>query len=169
VKRAAGNGALVGVVQSVLMVLLTAGVLLYMRLRPRIRTKNVQNGAMCVLIGVALGVLSAFLGIGGGPINLAVLYYFFSMDTKTAALNSLYVIFFSQIASLAMTLAGATVPAFDPLVLTVMAVGGVLGGMSGRRVARRLTGKGADQVFEGLLVVITLISVYNLAHYAQLL
>ena len=48
VKRAAGNGALVGVVQSVLMVLLTAGVLLYMRLRPRIRTKNVQNGAMCV-------------------------------------------------------------------------------------------------------------------------
>ena len=169
VKRAAGNGALVGVVQSVLMVLLTAGVLLYMRLRPRIRTKNVQNGAMCVLIGVALGVLSAFLGIGGGPINLAVLYYFFSMDTKTAALNSLYVIFFSQIASLAMTLAGATVPVFDPLVLTVMAVGGVLGGMSGRRIARRLTGKGADRVFEGLLVVITLISVYNLAHYAQLL
>ena len=91
------------------------------------------------------------------------------MDTKTAALNSLYVIFFSQIASLAMTLAGATVPVFDPLVLTVMAVGGVLGGMSGRKIARRLTGKGADRVFEGLLVVITLISVYNLAHYAQLL
>lgn len=45
-----------------------------------------------------------------GPINLAVLYYFFSMDTKTAALNSLYIILFSQIASFCSTVFQGKVP-----------------------------------------------------------
>ncbi|MEI3183290.1 MAG: sulfite exporter TauE/SafE family protein [Lachnospiraceae bacterium] len=40
--------------------------------------------------------MSSFLGIGGGPINLVVLLYFFSMDTKAAAQNSLYIILFSS-------------------------------------------------------------------------
>lgn len=63
---------------------LTGGVAVYMGLRAKIKTHNVQNDLLCALIGLLLGLLSAFLGIGGGPINLVVLYYFFSMDTKTA-------------------------------------------------------------------------------------
>ena len=46
-------------------------------------------------MSITLGILSSFLGIGGGPINLVVLFFFFSMDTKTAAQNSLYTILFS--------------------------------------------------------------------------
>ena len=53
--------------------------------------------------------LSAFLGIGGGPINLAILSFCFSMDSKTAALNSLYIILFSQAASFINTLVRGTV------------------------------------------------------------
>ena len=32
-------------------------------------------------IGLLLGIMSSFLGIGGGPINLAVLFFFFGMET----------------------------------------------------------------------------------------
>lgn len=169
VKSLTGNDGLVGVVQSVIMILLTAGVGVYMAFREKIRTQNVQNAALCVIIGLALGVMSAFLGIGGGPINLVVLYYFFSMDTKQAALHSIYVIFFSQAASFVSSLAMQNVPAFDPVTLVVMVVGGVAGGFLGRAFNKKMSVRQVDMLFSVLLAVITLISVYNLVHYASLL
>ena len=169
VKSLTGNDGLVGVVQSVIMILLTVGVGVYMAFREKIPTKNVQNAALCVIIGLALGVMSAFLGIGGGPINLVVLYYFFSMDTKQAALHSIYVIFFSQAASFVSSLAMQNVPAFDPVTLVVMVVGGVAGGFLGRAFNKKMSVRQVDMLFSILLAVITLISVYNLVHYASLL
>lgn len=156
------GGSAVSVAQQVLMIILTLGVLAYTLNRSRIRTLNVKNGAACVVIGLALGVLSSFLGIGGGPINLAVLYYFFSMDSKTAALNSLYIILFSQGASFLNTLIGRTVPEFEWTVLIAMAVGGVAGGTVGRSLSRRMDNRAVDRLFFWLLLVITGISVYNL-------
>ena len=115
-------------------------------------------------IGLVLGLLSAFLGIGGGPINLAVLYYFFSMDTKTAALSSLYVILFSQSASFISTVARGAIPEFEWPVLLVMVVGGILGGNLGRSISKKLSNSDVDQLFFWLLTVITAISCYNLVN-----
>ena len=156
------GGSAVSVAQQVMMILLTVGVLAYTMNRPRICTQNVEQGWACVLIGLLLGMLSSFLGIGGGPINLAVLYYFFSMDTKTAALNSLYIILFSQSASFLITVLGRSVPEFSWPVLIAMVVGGILGGNLGRSISRRLDNSGVDRLFFWLLIVITAISVYNL-------
>ena len=50
------------------------------------------------------------------------------MDSKTAALNSLYVILFSQGASLLTTFARGNVPDFQWPMLIAMVIGGVLGG-----------------------------------------
>lgn len=159
--RSAG-GVGVSVAQQVMMILLTLGVLVYTLNRPRIRTLNVENRGICVVIGLVLGILSAFLGIGGGPINLAVLYYFFSMDTKTAALNSLYLILFSQAASFLNTVLRGTVPEFDWLMLLVMVVGGILGGTMGRGFSKKMDNKAVERMFFWLLLAITAISVYNL-------
>lgn len=156
------GGAQVGIAQQILMILLTLGVLAYTLNRPRITTVNVENRMACALIGLLLGMLSSFLGIGGGPINLAVLYYFFSMDTKTAALNSLYVILFSQSASFLNTVLRGNVPEFDWLVLIAMVTAGILGGTAGRSFSRRMNNKAVDRLFLCLLLVITGISVYNL-------
>ena len=114
-------------------------------------------------IGLVLGLLSASLGIGGGPINLAVLYYF-SMDTKTAALNSLYIILFSQGASFLSTVLRGTVPEFQWPVLIVMVIGGILGGTLGRGISKKLSNSGVDRLFFWLLLAITAISCYNLAN-----
>ena len=105
--------------------------------------------------------MCCFLGIGGGPINLVVLYFFFSMDTKTAAANSLYIILFSQLASLLSTLVTRTVPAFRWPVLLVMVGGGVGGGVVGRMLNKRMDNKLVDRLFIGLMAVIVLICVYN--------
>ena len=159
--RGAG-GSTVDIAQQIMMILLTAGVFVYTLKKEHIRTKNVQNAAACVIIGLTLGLLSAFLGIGGGPINLAVLSFFFSMDSKISALNSLYIILFSQAASFLNTIVRGTVPEFDWFVLIAMCVGGVLGGLLGRSISAKLTNKGVDKLFLGLMAVITLISCYNL-------
>ncbi len=162
--RAMG-GTTVMIAQQTMMIILTLAVLFYTLRKARIKTLQVSNSVACLLIGFLLGVLSAFLGIGGGPINLMILSFFFSMDSKTAALNSLYIILFSQAASFLSTVLGKSVPEFEWPVMGVMVLGGVLGGIFGRRISKRLDNSGIDRIFFVLLIIITLISVYNLVRY----
>jgi uncharacterized membrane protein YfcA len=169
VKLSFGNDGLVGTAQSVLMVVLTLGVLLYVLNKARIPTLHVTNPVADLMIGLGLGLMSSFLGIGGGPINLAVLYFFFSMDTKTAALNSLYIILFSQIASFFTTLIQGKVPSFDLSILVVMAAGGILGGFFGRAFSRNMSAHQVDILFRWILILIVVISCYNLYRYASML
>lgn len=169
VKTISDSDGLVGSVQSVLMILLTVGVLVYVLNKDRIATKEIKNAFACIAIGLLLGILSSFLGIGGGPINLAVLYYFFSMDTKTAALNSIYIIFFSQTTSLFSAILGGNVPQVDMTMLAAMIVGGVAGGLIGSSLSKRMDNSGVDKLFRGLLVAITIISCYNLWRYLGIL
>ena len=117
--------------------------------------------AVCVVIGLLLGIMSSFLGIGGGPINLVVLGYFFSMDTKTAAANSLYIILFSQAASLLATFVTGSVPEFRVPALMLMVAGGIGGGIVGRSLNRKMDNRAVDKLFLGLMAVIIGICVYN--------
>ena len=79
------NADTVGAVQAAALFFVTMGTMLYTVNKSRITTKQVKNPVACTVIGLCLGLMSAFLGIGGGPINLVVLYFFFSMETKVAA------------------------------------------------------------------------------------
>lgn len=161
VKSLAPSQGLVGAVQAACLGVITLGTLAYTLNKSRIPTHKVTAPAVCVVIGLALGIMSSFLGIGGGPINLVVLYFFFSMDTKTAAANSLYIILFSQLASLITTLASGTVPPFRWPVLLVMVCGGVGGGMVGRILNKKMDNRLVERLFLCLMAVIVLICVYN--------
>lgn len=169
IKNTANNDGVVGTAQSVIMILLTGGVLLYVLNKKRIKTNDIKSIVLCLGIGLFLGILSSFLGIGGGPINLAVLYFFFSMSTKTAALNSLYMIFFAQTASLIFSFASSSVPDTDYLTLAVMIVSGVIGGFVGRRINKKISTKAVDILFCCMLVTIIGISIYNLCRYIAII
>ena len=161
------NGNTVGAVQAVCLAVVTLGTFIYTLKKDRIRTHQIINKVVCVIVGLVLGIMSSFLGIGGGPINLVVLFYLFSMDTKTAAQNSLYVILFSQIASFLTTLITRSVPEFDVLALVFMVAGGIGGGMVGRKINKKLDNKAVDKLFLCLMAVIILISCYNAVKYAR--
>ena len=103
VKNFFNGSPMVGGVQAIALGIITLGTLLYTINKAKIRTHRATNKALCAAIGLVLGIMSSFLGIGGGPINLVVLGFCFGMDTKTAAANSLYIILFSQAASLIAT------------------------------------------------------------------
>ncbi|MCD7807390.1 MAG: sulfite exporter TauE/SafE family protein [Lachnospiraceae bacterium] len=155
----------VGAVQAACLLVVTIGTLVYTIYKARINTHQVKNAAVCVLIGLFLGIMSSFLGIGGGPINLVVLFYFFSMTTKQAAEDSLYIIFFSQAASLISTIVTGSVPSVEIGLLLLMVAGGILGGVCGRHINKKIDEKTVDKLFIGLMVAMILINIYNIWKY----
>lgn len=155
----------VGAIQAGCLLAVTLGTLVYTIYKAKIRTLHVTSIVVCLLVGLVLGVMSSFLGIGGGPINLVVLFYFFSMPTKTAAQNSLYIILFSQITSLLNSVFTSTVPAFSVFLLALMIAGGILGGFCGRKVNKKIDDRKVDILFMGLMVVIIFINIYNMYRF----
>ena len=93
VKASVGNENFVGMVQAIVLIGVTGITFVYTIFKKKIHTLTLNNAAVCVIVGLVLGIMSSFLGIGGGPINLMVLGFLFSMSTKESALASLYCVF----------------------------------------------------------------------------
>lgn len=156
-----------GAVQAFVLLLITLGTLIYTIQKDKIKTYKVTNLLACIGIGLLLGCFSSFLGIGGGPINLVVLYFFFTMKTKEAAQNSLYIILFSQGASLISNLISG-VASIDLTLLVGMILCGILGGIFGRKINKKIVDSTVDKLFIGLMIVIICINIYNIFHYTVL-
>ena len=166
IKQAYQNDALLSLIQNILMVLLTLTVFIYILNKTKIKTLSVRNKSLALLAGLFLGLFSSFLGIGGGPINIMFLSYLFSMDSKHAALNSLYVIFCSQVANLIATIAQGSIPRFNVLLLVLMMVSGIAGAMAGRSASKKLDNTQVDNLFMALMAVIILLSLCNVVKFA---
>lgn len=155
----------VGAIQAFVLMLVTAGTLIYTIYKSKIKTMHLTSKVIIFVIGIVLGIMSSFLGIGGGPINLVVLFFFFSMGTKEAAMYSIYVIMFSQISSLASTLIQKNTPPFELPVLVLMIACGILGGLVGSRINKKIEDKTVDKLFMGLMGLIICINIYNIFRY----
>lgn len=154
-----------GLVQSSLLLGITVLVWVYTRKRDRLPSYQLENLPVCALVGLALGVVSAFLGIGGGPLNVAFLFFFFSMEAKEAAKNSIFIILFSQAASLLSALCQRNVPEFAWSQLLMMAAGGVGGALLGAATSKKLDDKGVERLLLALMLGIMGINLYNVAVY----
>lgn len=159
------NQMVLGISQSGILLVLTVMVLFYTLYKERITPRHKDSLLFTVFIGLILGGLATFLGIGGGPINLAVLCFFFSMDSKTAALNSIFVIFFSQITSLIFTSISGNIPPFEPMILILMIIGGISGGLLGTKFSAKMTNRAVDKLFMGAMVIIIGICIYNITKW----
>ncbi len=155
----------VGAVQAACLLAVTVFTLWYTLHKDRIKTRRTENRLLCFILGLGLGILSSFLGIGGGPINLVLLFYFFSMDTKEAVENSLYIIFVSQLASLLYSALTASIPEFALQSLVLMVAGGISGGIAGRRINRKLQEEKVLKLFIFLMLLMMVINLYNIYQF----
>lgn len=165
VSRALGGGDGVGAVQAACLVLIMIGIIVYTLRSEHIRTHELQSAVLCGVAGLGLGILSSFLGIGGGPMNLIVLSFFFSMKTKEAASGSLYIVMFSQAFRLITTVVTGAVPPINWALLALMIAGGLLGGVIGRAIHRRIQAQTVRRLYLVVLVAILLINVYNVVQF----
>lgn len=85
------------------------------------------------------------------------------MNAHTAARNSIYIIVFSQLASIIAALFTGRVPDISGLNLICMAAGGMLGAVIGNVFSRRLKDNGVETALKALLTIMLCIDLYNTA------
>ena len=122
---------------------------------------KVKNPAGIVIVGLALGFIASFLGVGGGPINVAFLVLFFSMSMKEAAVYSVGTIFFSQLSKLVSMAVSSSIPEVPPTVLISAVICAVAGGILGARMNKKGNEKVIKTVFTVCVAAIAAVDFYN--------
>ena len=168
VRRSFANENTLGAIQALLLAVLIIIVLIYVCRKDSLPSLHVTSLLITAAAGFILGTCSSFLGIGGGPPNVAVLFLLFSMDAKTAAKNSLYIIIFSQLTSIATAVLTDSVPSFEWPVLIFMAAGGVGGALVGAAVTKRIENKGVEKLLKLLCVLVIAVCVFNILKFTVL-
>ncbi len=148
--------------QSTILFWLNIGIYFYVKFKKRLKTKNTSNLGNCAVIGLILGAISSFLGIGGGPINIAILTYFFSSSPKVTARRSIFVILLSQISSLLTIFATGIPNNVNYVTLVLMMFGGCMGAILGGKISKKLTEVQVDDLFTDVLVAIIILNAYNM-------
>lgn len=159
------NADTAGGVQAALLLIATLATFIYTINKNKITARKITSPIIAIIIGLFLGILGSFLGIGGGPFNVAVLYYFFSMNTKTATQNSLYIVLFSQVTSTLKTVCLDTIPSFDVFILIGMIIFGIAGSEFGRQINKKIDDRQATRLFEGAMLLIMCINIYNIIKF----
>lgn len=128
---------------------------------------NIKNNGAIFLVGLSLGFVASFLGIGGGPINIAVLTLFFSMNVKESAVYSVAIIFFSQLSKLITIFATTGIEPYAHQWKTLLFIlpAAILGGVIGSKLNRKFDDKLIRKVFVAVMILIILLNVYNAITY----
>lgn len=124
---------------------------------------HIKNPLAIAAVGLMLGFLASFLGIGGGPINVAVLTLFFSMNVKDSAVYSVAIIFFSQLSKLVTILSTSGFQPYSHQWKTLLFIlpAAVIGGFVGSALNRKFDDKIIRKVFVAVMALLVLLNVYN--------
>ncbi|MBM7542033.1 sulfite exporter TauE/SafE family protein [Amphibacillus cookii] len=158
---------IVGLIQSILLIGILLIIVLFIKFRLYVKTYQIKNKLVIFSVGLALGVISAFIGIGGGPLNVAILGWLFSMNTKQAAYHSIFIIFFSQLSAIIITLLTDDILLYDLSMLPVMVLGGIVGGIVGSRLSERLSSLHVEYIFNTVIIIIIVINLINIFQFIQ--
>ena len=123
--------------------------------------KEIKSKALTLGMGVLLGATAAFLGIGGGPLNVPIMMIFFGMDIKGAAAYSIVIVFFSHLSRL-ITL-GVTVGYgyFDLPMLAFVIPAAALGGLIGAKFSKIFSQSTVKRLFMTAISAVILLNIFN--------
>ncbi|MGE4548108.1 MAG: sulfite exporter TauE/SafE family protein [Intestinibacillus sp.] len=158
-----GSNRLALVCQNICLGILIVLVFVYMLVRDHIPSLHLQGVGSGLLVGAMLGFFSSFLGIGGGPINVAAFLLVFSMEIKTATVCSIITILFAQIAKLASAAMTTGFAIFNFSMLPAMVIGAALGGFLGAVLNKRLPPKTVEIGFNAVQLAVLCICIWNIA------
>lgn len=150
-------------VVQLIQILLTIATVLFAFLYSRYswRSFNLNFQVWYVLCGLILGFLASLLGIGGGPINVALLMLMFSVPIKEATVYSICTILFSQLAKLATIAIVTGFDSYDLAMLWYVIPAAIIGGILGANLSKIMTKEKILEVFQGVIITVLLINIYN--------
>lgn len=155
------DDALVKVVQAGVLAVVLVFVLVYTLRQESMPSFVVKSPLAIVAVGLVLGAVSVFLGIGGGPLNVAAFTLFFSLDLKQATVYSLATIFFSQLSKLGLNAASGSLFAVDLAFVPFVVLPAVAGGTLGTRINRAASEATVRRTYVGILVALLALSCFN--------
>ncbi len=158
----ADNAQTIKVIQNSILLFLIVCIFFYMLFRKRIKPLHLKNIMFYLIVGIMLGILSSFLGIGGGPLNVAILMLLFGMEIKEATFASIITIMFAQIAKVVTILIGGGFGGYDLSMLPYMVIAGVLGGFIGSIVGKKISGKVTAVAFNIMQLAVMVICIINI-------
>ncbi len=159
---AVGDADRAKMIQSICLAVLMIAVFIFCLNKHKIKTFNTYNMLICFIAGLIMGTISAFLGIGGGPVNVMVLILLFSCNPKDAATYSVFTIFFSQMSTLGTTLLTEGFGMYDLSLVGYMIFGGLAGGFLGDVFSKKMTTEQVDKLFNLIMILVILLNIYNI-------
>ncbi|MGX7245115.1 sulfite exporter TauE/SafE family protein [Enterococcus quebecensis] len=125
------------------------------------RSFDLSHPIWYVTVGLFLGFISTLLGIGGGPINVALLMLCFGIHIKEATVYSIITIFFSQAAKL-FTIANITgFDRFDLSILFYVIPAAIVGGFMGALISGKISSERVVQVYQLVILLVLLLNLWN--------
>lgn len=156
----------VKIIQNAILCVIIVVIFLYMINKEKIKSPELKHWIFYILVGIMLGIMSSFLGIGGGPINVAILIYLFNLDVKTATFSSIVTILFAQISKLTTVAVTTGFAVFDLSVLPYMCIAGVVGAFVGGIINKRGSERVIVICFNAIQVLIMALCVVNIIRLA---
>ena len=157
-----GSDSHVKFIQALVLLIILAAILLYTLNKHKLKSFNFKSKIIVGLLGITLGAVSIFLGIGGGPLNVALLTLLFSVTMKEAIVYSIITIFFSQISKLSMVLLSDTITKIDITPIYFLLPSAILGGYIGSVVNAKLNNKKIEKVYIFITAGLMLVCIYNI-------
>lgn len=152
---------LVKAIQAGVLAIVLGLILVYTLRQDRMPSWRLTNPVTIFAAGLALGALAVFLGIGGGPLNVAALSLLFALGAKEGAVYSLAIIFFSQLSKIVLSTASGALFAVDLSFVPVVVIPAVTGGLIGTFGNRSLSEQGVRRIYVVVMCLLPLISLYN--------
>lgn len=155
------ENSIVKVIQALLLAITLICILIYTINKDKIKTYHLKNFLSIFLVGFFLGSISVFLGIGGGPLNVALLMLLFSYTIKEATIYSIATIFFAQISKLGSVIISKKLFEYDLSLIQFICVSAIIGGFIGTLINQRLEERKIEKFYLFLITLLLFISGYN--------
>lgn len=152
------DAVIVKVVQSALITLLMVIILF----KNRIPKAHIKSLTVVFITGLFLGMLASFLGIGGGPVNVVVLYLLFNMDIRKAAVGSIFIILMAQASKIVTISLTGGFGGYDLGMLWYMIPAGITGGLLGSWLHHKISEKAIHILFDFTVGIVIVICIFNI-------
>jgi uncharacterized membrane protein YfcA len=127
--------------------------ILALPLKMRFRTSGLYISVIPpILVGLAVGMLAAIMGVGGGFIMVPAMIYLLGMPTKVVVGTSLFQIIF--VTGFATLLHATTNYTVDMMLAVLLLVGGVVGAQVGARLGTRLKAEQLRILLAGMVLLV---------------
>lgn len=112
--------------------------------------------------GLFAGLISAFLGIGGGIVNIPILILIYKEAHKQAVLTSLFVVFISQLSSIVTYSISGYLSELTISYAILICICGILGGIAGKEVFRKLSSNVVKMTYVTTLLAIIVVNLFKI-------